>query len=114
MEKKLRERLKKFMDAEGLSVNSLAKVIDVQTRTLNNQVNTDTTIPAATLLEILFHYQTLSAEWLLRGNGPMYTTDIPAPEQQTEQSAKITLELEVGDNNIIKMRLKDKVIQLAE
>ena len=116
MEEKLRERLNQFMEVERLSVNSLAKVINVQTRTLNNQIKTETAIPATTLLEILFHYKNLSAEWLLRGDGPMYITDKPAEQSEVPepQSPKITLELEVGNDNIIKMRLKDKVIQLAE
>ena len=72
--KKLRERISAFMDKEGLSVNSLAKKIDMQTRTLNNQLKTETAISALTLLEILFHFPDLSAEWLLRGEGPMYNT----------------------------------------
>lgn len=74
MEKKLRERISAFMDAEGLSVNSLAKKINIQTRTLNNQLKTDTAISALTLLELLFQYPNLSAEWLLRGEGPMYNS----------------------------------------
>lgn len=72
MEAKLRERINQFMEAEGLSVNSLAKAIGVQTRTLNNQIKTETAISAATLLEILFKYKNVSAEWLLRGEGEMY------------------------------------------
>ena len=80
MEEKLRKRLNKFMEEEGLSVNSLAKVINVQTRTLNNQIKTETAIPAITLLEILFHYPDISAEWLLRGSGSMFLSE---PQHET-------------------------------
>lgn len=72
MEEKLRERLQKFMADKGLSVNALAKEINMQTRTLNNQIKTETAISALTLLEILFQYQDLSAEWLMRERGAMY------------------------------------------
>ena len=68
------------MEEEGLSVNSLAKVINVQTRTLNNQIKTETAIPATTLLEILFHYPDISAEWLLRGSGSMLLSE---PQHET-------------------------------
>lgn len=80
MEEKLRKRLNMFMEKEGLSVNSLAKVINVQTRTLNNQIKTETAIPATTLLEILFHYPDISAEWLLRGSGSMLLSE---PQHET-------------------------------
>lgn len=72
MEEKLRERLQKFMADKGLSVNALAKEINMQTRTLNNQIKTETAISALTLLEILFQYPELSAEWLMREKGAMY------------------------------------------
>lgn len=72
MEEKLRERLQKFMADKGLSVNALAKEINMQTRTLNNQIKTETAISALTLLEILFQYPELSAEWLMREKGVMY------------------------------------------
>ena len=72
MEEKLRERLQKFMADKGLSVNALAKEINMQTRTLNNQIKTETAISALTLLEILFQYPELSAEGLMRENGAMY------------------------------------------
>ena len=71
MEENLRKRLLYFMEKEGLSVNSMAKQINVQTRSLNNHINGETTITAVTLLEILFQYKDLSAEWLMRGNGNM-------------------------------------------
>ena len=99
MEEKLRKRLNKFMEEEGLSVNSLAKVINVQTRTLNNQIKTETAIPATTLLEILFHYPDISAEWLLRGSGSMLLS-----EQQHE-----TLTGEIRDDTETIAALKETI-----
>lgn len=93
MEDKLRIRLLEFMAAKGLSVNSLSKVIGVQTRTLNNQVKTSTSISAGTLLEILFHYKDLSAEWLLRGVGSMYI-------KESERDIYETLTGQIRDDNV--------------
>lgn len=72
MENELRKRLTLFMEMNELSVNSLAKVIKVQARTLNNQINAETTIPATVVMGVLNAYENLSSEWLLRGHGSMY------------------------------------------
>ena len=71
MEDLLKKRIAKFMESSELSVNALAKELGLQTRTLQNQLKTETAISALTLLELLFHYKELSAEWLLRGEGEM-------------------------------------------
>ena len=96
------------------SVNKFATALGIRQTTLNDQINGKSKISAAALLALLDVHPDISAEWLLRGDGPMYITEKPAAEQLVEKPAKITLELEVGNDKIIKMRLKDKVIQLAE
>lgn len=75
MEKELRKRLILFMEMNDLSVNSLAKVIKVQVRTLNNQINSNTTIPATVIMGVLKEYKELSSDWLLRGEGSIYIDD---------------------------------------
>lgn len=98
------------------SVNKFAAALGIRQTTLNDQINGKSKISAAALLALLDVHPEISAEWLLRGKGEMYLYDTPAEKSEVQEphSAKITVELEVGDNNIIKMRLKDKVIQLAE
>ena len=114
MDADVRNRIKEVLNQTGTSVNSLAMEFGENQSKLSKQISLSTTISVNTILLILQKFPKLSAEWLLRGNGPMYIPDKPAQDQQSASPAKLTLELEVGDNNVIKMRLKDKVIQLAE
>lgn len=107
-------RIKLILKERKISQKQLAEAAGISVWTLTHQLNGIYKLNVDVLLALCRLCPNLSAEWLLRGNGPMYITDIPAPEQTAEQSAKITLELEVGNDKIIKMRLKDKVIQLAE
>ena len=81
MEEKLRERISDFMNVRGYSVNRLANDIGVQTRTLQNQIRSNTAISASVLLEILFQYKDLSAEWLMRGVGDMFLIDISSESE---------------------------------
>ena len=73
----INERIKELAwSAECRNVASLAKTIGVAKTTLNNCVNG--TEPRASLLAaILNGVPDLSAEWLMRGEGPMYRTGKP-------------------------------------
>ena len=62
-------------------MNRLANDIGVQTRTLQNQIRSNTAISASVLLEILFQYKDLSAEWLMRGVGDMFLIDISSESE---------------------------------
>ncbi len=75
----INERIKELAwSAECRNVASLAKAIGVAKTTLNNCVNG--TEPRASLLAaILNGLPDLSAEWLMRGEGPMYRTGKPEP-----------------------------------
>lgn len=114
MEADVRNRIREILNEKGVTVNSLAKEFGENQSKLSKQISLSTTISANTILLVLRKFPDVSAEWLLRGNGTMYIMNHPMPEQPVEPSAKITLELEVGNDKIIKLRLKDKVIQLAE
>lgn len=115
MEADVRKRILLFLEEEkNTTVSAFAKRRGENQSKMSKQIKFSTAISLNTILQLLDEYKDLSAEWLLRGEGPMYITDKPAQDQQSAPPAKLTLELEVGDNNVIKMRLKDKVIQLAE
>lgn len=115
MEADVRKRILLFLEEEkNTTVSAFAKRRGENQSKMSKQIKFSTAISLNTILQLLDEYKDLSAEWLLRGDGPMYITDMPAAEQLVEKPAKITLELEVGNDKIIKMRLKDKVIQLAE
>ena len=71
----INERLMQFIKSNGLSVRDVANAIQMNENTLSSKVRGDRSIDVDTLLSILSHYEGLSAEWLLRGEGDMYRTD---------------------------------------
>ena len=71
----INERLMQFIKSNGLSVRDVANAIQMNENTLSSKVRGDRSIDVDTLLSILSHYEGLSAEWLLRGEGEMYRTD---------------------------------------
>jgi len=75
MEKELKKRLNELLETKQLSVNAMAGMIGMQTKTLNNQISTKTAVSAITILSILATFTDVSAEWLLRGSGPMFISE---------------------------------------
>ena len=64
-----------FIKSNGLSVRDVANTIQMNENTLSSKVRGDRSIDVDTLLSILSHYEGLSAEWLLRGEGDMYKSE---------------------------------------
>lgn len=70
------ERIKMLIDAKDMSANSFAKKIGVSQRTLSYYINGRT--PSLDFVLILLDSMSeISAEWLLRGKGPMFLSDEP-------------------------------------
>ena len=68
-------RIKELMNALGMSVNSLSKKIGLPQTTLDNQLRGVRKMSLATVEAILAAFDTLSAEWLLRGKGEMFVNN---------------------------------------
>lgn len=117
VEKDVKQRVLQVLDECKISVNKLASSFGANTRTLNDQINGDSKISAATLIALADFRQDLSAEWLLRGEGEMFRTPPePTDERDTTEvkakaktvgKTKISIELEIGPDEVVKMRLKD-------
>lgn len=111
-----KQRIQLALKEYGMEAKDLGDGDQTKARRLHRQIEEGTELTEPTISEILERFPKISAEWLLRGIGDMFLSDSPAvpSEAKDPRPAKITLELEVGNDKIIKMRLKDKVIQLAE
>lgn len=70
-EKEVKMRLRTALDAYSENPTSLAKKFGVNQKTLNNQINSDTTVSLSTILLVADALPDVSAEWLLRGTGDM-------------------------------------------
>ena len=111
MESEIKKRVKSVMRELDISAYAIAKFRGLSDRTVLDQVNGNSKIGVATIDALLAYRPDISAEYIMRGNGPLLLSD----ENCTHISpAKITLELEVSQDQVIKLRLKDKVVQLAD
>lgn len=84
MENLVIQRVREFLTINSISVNSLAKQINVAQATLNPQLRGDRTLAANIVVKILETFPDISAEWLLRGEGEMY-------RDNSEQKKEISL-----------------------
>ena len=75
MENLITQRVREFLSCNSISVNSLAKQINVAQATLNPQLRGDRTLAANIVVKILDAFPDVSAEWLLRGEGEMYKSN---------------------------------------
>lgn len=73
MEVTIYQRVKLILEDKSISVNALSKQISVAQATLNPQLRGDRTLAANIVEKILTAFPDVSAEWLMRGIGTMYS-----------------------------------------
>ena len=73
MEMTIYQRVKCVLENKSISVNALSKQINVAQATLNPQLRGDRTLAANIVQKILTAFPDVSAEWLMRGVGNMYS-----------------------------------------
>lgn len=73
MEVTIYQRVKLVLEDKSISVNALSKQINVAQATLNPQLRGDRTLSANIVEKILTAFPDVSAEWLMRGVGTMYS-----------------------------------------
>ena len=71
MENVVIQRLKRFFEAKHLSVNAASKMAGINQTTLNRQLIGRMGLNFDSVYAILVAFDKLSAEWLIRGSGPM-------------------------------------------
>lgn len=102
MEMTVYERIKAALEVKSLSVNALAKRINVAQATLNPQLKGDRTLAANIVEKILIDLPDVSAEWLMRGKGDMLITehDNLAKMQDYIDGENTTTPIRVADDSI--------------
>lgn len=71
MESDVIQRIREVIEARGLSVTALSKLLGVVQQTLNRQISGDGAMSLGTIDKFLSCFPEISAEWLLRGEGGM-------------------------------------------
>ena len=70
-ENTVKERIRVALNANGANPTNLAKRFGVNQKTLNNQINGDTSLSVSTILLIKEAIPDVSIEWLIMGEGEM-------------------------------------------
>lgn len=78
MKETVYQRIKAILEEKSISVNALAKQINVAQATLNPQLRGDRTLAANVVGKFLEAFPDVSAEWVMRGEGTMYKKDEPS------------------------------------
>ena len=103
------ERINKLMREEGLSELQFAKRVGVPQSSVNGYLAGKNAPSAKFIMSIVTEFSDVSAEWLLRGEGSMYTKDIP---QDGDTDVVVDLKAEITRLLAITARLNDQVASL--
>ncbi len=72
----IRQRISDFIISQNLSVRAFGNVCGIHQATLDKQLKGLRDVSLETVIKIVSAFPNLSTEWLLRGDGPIYLTDI--------------------------------------
>ena len=99
MESTVIERLRTYLKNKGIKNREVASFIGISETTLNNKLNGTRSLDLDTLLNIVIHFEDLSVEWLLRGDGNMLKSDKDL-QKVTEKEFTVV----VDENGFLKLR----------
>lgn len=85
MEEKVRERIAQVIASKGLNPNSLANGDSNLARKIYKQITEEKTLTYSVIEVILSSIPDLSTEWLFRGTGNPFLTDIEQPSEGEQQ-----------------------------
>lgn len=108
-------RIKSLISQLGLSTRSFALNCGLRQNTLSNQLNGVRELSLSTISAILAAYPEVSSEWLLRGVGEMFKTEIP--DANADRVMKLvdtiaTLQDTINGKNDIIATLTSRINQL--
>ena len=73
MEVAIYQRIALILDDKQVSVNALSKLVEMPQTTLNTQLKGERALSANVVSKVLSVFPDVSAEWLMRGVGTMYS-----------------------------------------
>lgn len=88
----VRDRIVTTLEEKGVTQNSVAAGDAPAQKRLNNQLSHGSALTVDSLLRVITACPDVSAEWLLRGEGEKYKTDVPH-EGDSEEIEDLRIEL---------------------
>lgn len=73
MEVTIYQRIMLVLDDKQVSVNALSKLVEMSQTTLNTQLKGERALSANVVAKVLSVFPDVSAEWVIRGVGTMYS-----------------------------------------
>lgn len=106
------DRVKEVLKSKSKSVREFAELIGVKQVTLNQQLAGDRKLSLDIVQSILYSFEDISSEWLLRGEGNMIK---PQHEQTVEpQTALISAEGNTPEASVLYQIYNDTVKKMQE
>lgn len=83
MESTVYQRIKEYIEINHISLNALAKTLNMNQSTVLRQVKGEQTLSSNLVESFLTAYPDVSAEWLMRGVGNMEICKYALPEEDS-------------------------------
>lgn len=109
------QRLKEILDYSGHSVRAFAIKCGIAQTTLDKQIKGLRSVSIETVMSVLYAYPEISAEWLMRGEGPMLHSLAVNPDVEklnTLVDTITTLQETIKAKSETIAMLKDRITQL--
>lgn len=105
------QRIKAIKNALGISENELARRLGISQSTLNGYTLGKRTPSYEFAETVLNAFSDISAEWLLRGKGPMYICDLPSTDH-TDTDEVLDLKAEITRLRVEREEMQKRIIEL--
>ena len=84
----MENRIQKIIDKQGISLNAFAQEIGVNRSTVSHILTGRNKPSVEVLQKILKRFPELSSDWLLLGNGSMYTQESSVTSSSSQKSVQ--------------------------
>lgn len=105
------QRIKAIKNALGISENELARRLGISQSTLNGYTLGKRTPSYEFAETVLNAFSDISAEWLLRGKGSMYISDLPSTDHDDTDEV-LDLKAEITRLRVEREEMQKRIIEL--
>ena len=110
MENDVKQRIKAVIDEKSTSVYAFSREVGIKQTTISDYLNNGKTPSWAVIRGIIATYSDISVEWLLRGKGAMYISDIPT-DSDTDEVLDLKAEITRLRAELAELREENETLQ---